>query len=165
MIAPVEIDGLAPQIRALGMDWKRKVEFHVTALSAAKLEAATPGRESEAWETTRRVIEGWRIGPIIPLTELRRVRGHPEKPGLQTIVVMVQAGGLRRLYEELSGELGAALAPPPAHVTIYSTDPEQGIGIDDERQLAERAPPLSPDQQRELRTAMRFADVFGVPAS
>lgn len=151
-------------MKALGSAWERKVEFHLTAISAAKLAAAVPGREQRAWEITRRVMEGRPIGPIIPLPELRRVGNHPKKPGLETIVVMVQAAGLPRLYEELARELDALLEPPPAHVTLYSTDPRQGIGIDDARHLAERAPPLSAHHQRQLRTAMRFAQVFGLPA-
>lgn len=154
------IEGLPPRIVALGTAWQRKVEFHVTALSAAKLERAAPGRD-DLWALAPRVLEGRRIGPVTPLAELRRVGGHPGKPGLETIVVMVSAAGLSALYVELSDELGVALEPPPAHVTLYSTDPEQGIGIDDEHQLAERAPPLTPAQQRELREAIGFDAVFG----
>jgi hypothetical protein len=38
-IAPVEIDGLLDEIEALGRRWQRKVEFHMTVLGAARIEA------------------------------------------------------------------------------------------------------------------------------
>jgi hypothetical protein len=49
-------------------------------------------------------------------------------------------------------------------VTLYSTDPERGIGINDEAQLRERAPALSEEEQQELRRALRFDEVFGAAA-
>src|SRR5947209_3606319 len=107
------------------------------------------------------VLEGRSVGPISATRELRRVGGHPDKPGLETIMVMVECPVLPGLFAELSHELGVELTPPPAHVTIYSTDPEQGIGLSDEEQLRKRAPELSRDEQEELRRAMRFEEVFG----
>jgi hypothetical protein len=77
--------------------------------------------------------------------------------------VMVRCPALAEVYEELSAHPGAELAPPPAHVTLYSTDPDRGIGLNDERQLAERAPGLSEKDQEELRLAMRFDEVFEPP--
>ena len=92
--------------------------------------------------------------------ELRRVR-HPDEAGLETIVVMVRCPALAGVYRDLSAELGAQLAPPPEHVTLYSTDPERGIGINDEQQLFERAAGLSAGEAEQLHRAMRFDEVFG----
>lgn len=154
-IAPVEIEGLPAEIDALGQRWGRKVEFHMTVLAAAVIEAARL-----AWEDVARLTAGRRVGPITVTREVRRV-WHPDRPELQTIVVMVQCPALGPLYEELSRELDVRLSPPPAHVTLYSTDPEQGIGINDAEQLRERAPELDDGDQEELRRAMRFDEVFG----
>ncbi len=52
------------------------------------------------------------------------------------------------------------LVPPPAHITLYSTDPDQGIGIVNDRELLERAPPLRPDDLQSLRKAIQFKEVF-----
>jgi predicted HD phosphohydrolase len=114
-----------------------------------------------------RAVSGHAIGPVTARAEIRRVH-HPDKPGLQTLIVMVEAPGLVELHRRLSSALGAELRPPPAHVTVYSTDPAEGIGIDDEQQLAERAPALSPADQDEARQAMRFDELLwdeqGMPA-
>ncbi|HZU61011.1 MAG TPA: hypothetical protein VE983_08600, partial [Solirubrobacteraceae bacterium] len=90
-----------------------------------------------------------------PMEEVRRVT-HPDTPELQTLVVMARCPGLENLCHDLTEALRAPIRPPPAHVTLYSTDPAQGIGIVDERELAERAPPLSRGQQEAVRRAMRF---------
>lgn len=154
VIAPVRIDGLPGQIESLGRLWQRKLELHVTVLAAAVIDEL-----GAAWEGVAGLTAGRRVGPISVTREICRVR-HPDKPALQTIVVMAQCPALGPLYEELSAELDVRLSPPPAHVTLYSTDPEQGIGIDDEAQLRERAPELSHADQEEVRRAMRFDRVF-----
>ena len=106
-------------------------------------------------------LEGRSVDPIYVTRELRRVGGHPDKPGLETIVVMVECSRLSTIYGELSLELGFDLTPPPAHVTLFSTDPEQGIGISNEVQLRERAPALGEEEHEEVRRATGFEAVFG----
>jgi hypothetical protein len=86
---------------------------------------------------------------------------------LRTLIVMAGAGGVESLYADLSAALGVELRPPPSHITLYSTDPAQGIGIDDAAQLAQRAPTLTEPEQQEIRRAMSFDEVFfddgGIP--
>ena len=78
--------------------------------------------------------------------------------------VQVIARGVTAMQPErdsVAKELGANLCPLPSHVTLYSTDPKDGIGINNETQLRERAPELSEEEQEELRRAMQFDEVFG----
>jgi hypothetical protein len=165
LVVPVIIAGLPEEIDALGRSWRRKREFHITAASAQVIERAGRGRD-DTWDRVTRAASGRSIGRIRARREIRRVR-HPDKPDLETLVVMVEAPGLAGLHRELSAALEADLRPPPAHVTVYSTDPVAGIGIDDERQLADRAPALLPAEQDEVLKAMRFDDLLwddeGVP--
>jgi hypothetical protein len=152
VIAPVLIDGLPPEIYALGITWQRKVEFHLTAASRNTLEHA--GRERpDLWRVVREVADGRSVAPITARREIRRVSDR-ERPGLETLVVMVGAPALGPLYRELSIALGADLHPPPAHVTLYSTDPEQGIGLDHERHLAERSALLTNAELESLSGAI-----------
>ena len=161
-IAPVEIRRLPDEIEALGRRWQRKVEFHMTVIGAAVLEKVSAG-DPRVQKRVGRVVGDRSVGPIYATSELRRVR-HPEDPDFETIVVMVECPALAEVYRELSAELGTELAPPPAHVTLYSTDSERGIGINDDQQLRERAPALAEEEQEELRRAMRFDEVFGAPS-
>ena len=157
-IAPVEIDGLPDEIEALGRRWQRKLEFHMTVIGAARIEEVA--REDPGVpERVARVLDGRGVGPIYVTRELRRTR-HPDEPGFETIVVMVDCPALAQVYRDLSAELGDQLSPPPAHVTLYSTDPERGIGLNNRDQLRERAPLLSAQEQEEVRRAMRFDEVL-----
>ena len=158
VIAPVEIDGLPAEIEALGRRWQRKVEFHMTVLSATEMWEVGDG-DPGIWEVVATLVAGKTVGPIYVAREVRRV-DHPDKPGLETIIVMVECPALGPLYEELSAELVATLDPPPTHVTLYSSDPAEGIGINDEEQLRERAPALGEEEREEVRRAMRFEEVF-----
>jgi hypothetical protein len=158
VVVPLAIDGLPAQIDALGTRWQRKREFHMTVVSTSALTAAGAGRD-DLWDVATRVLSGRSIGPIEARNDVRRVTRADDD--LTTLIVMVDAPGLIPIYRDLGTALNTAMTPPPAHVTLYSTDPADGIGIDDERQLAERAPELAPDEQAEVRDAMRFAEVFG----
>jgi HD domain len=165
VVAPVVIEGLPQQIEALGEAWQRKREFHLTAASCSVLERAGGGRD-DLWDVVSAVASGRCIGPVTARSELRRVT-DPATPGLRTLIVMADAAGLAALHRDLSEALGAQLDPPPAHVTLYSSDPAAGIAIDDQEQLDERAPALAPEQQDELRGAILFDEILfddeGIP--
>ncbi len=165
VVVPVIIDGLPGRISALGRTWERKREFHVTAVSRSVI--ASAGRShDDRWALVTATASGCALGPIAATREIRRAH-HPDEPALETLIVMVDAPGLTGLYAALSKAFGAELTPPPAHVTLYSSDPMRGIGIDDDRELSERAPPLAPAAQDEARRAMRFDEVLwddgGIP--
>jgi HD domain len=157
-VIPLVIEGLPDEIEVLGERWQRKREFHLTAVSAQKLEWAGGGRP-DLWEVVTRVASGRTLGPVVLLDEVRRVTA-PERPGLRTLVAMAHAPALDVLHRDLSQALGAELEPQPAHVTLYSNDPGEGIGLEDHAQLQERAPALPEEQQEAIRRAMRFEEVF-----
>lgn len=154
VIAPLKIEGLPVEIGVLGRRWQRKAEFHMTVLGAPVIDSA-----GLRYAQVAALTAGRSVGPIIPAREVRRVH-HPDDPALETIVVMVDCPALEPLYEELSEALGPSLTPPPTHVTLYSSDPQEGIGINGEEQLHERAPALSEAEQEEVRRAIRFDEVF-----
>jgi hypothetical protein len=158
LVVPLIVEGLPEEIEALGERWQRKLEFHLTAVSARKLEGAA-GDHADLWRRVTTVASGRALGPIGALDEVRRV-SDPRRPGLRTLIVMADARGLDALHHDLSCALGVALRSPPAHVTLYSSDREQGIGIDDAAELRHLAPELSAAQQDEVRAAIRFSEVF-----
>jgi hypothetical protein len=158
-IAPLTLEGLPAEIDALGRRWLRKVEFHLTVIGRAVIERVGEG-DPASWRRIAAVVAGQSVGPVRLTGELRHVK-RPEEPQLQTIVAMAECPALAGVYAELSETLDTDLSPPPAHVTLYSTDPARGIGLNDEQQLAERAPGLPAAEQEALRRAMRFDEVFG----
>jgi hypothetical protein len=156
LVVPLIIEGLPPEIRVLGRRWRRKREFHLTLVAARVIDGLAHDPRP-MWDTVAEVASGRRLGPIEALEEVRRVT-HPNRSELRTLIVMARCPGLEALYQDLARALETPLRPPPAHVTLYSTDPALGIGIVDERELAERAPPLSASDQEAVRRAMNFPD-------
>lgn len=155
LVVPLIVDGLPEEIDALGRRWRRKREFHLTAV-AARVVDALPGDREAKWERVVEVASGRDLGPVEAREDLRRVRDS-DQPVLETLIVMAECPGLAELHRDLSNALGTHLTPPPAHVTLYSTDPAEGIGITDERELGDWAPPLPPDERDELRHALHWA--------
>jgi hypothetical protein len=158
VVAPLVIGGLPETIVALGCTWRRKVEFHVTVVSAATLERVAGG-DPALWSSVAAVAAGRSIGPVVVFEDVRRVTDSA-RPGLRTLIAMAHAAGLEALHDNLSTALGTAVGPPPAHITLYSSDPEAGIGIDNEWELVQRAPRLSVSAQQEVRDAMCFEAAF-----
>ena len=145
LIAPIELRGLPALVRVLGERWRRKSEFHLTALAARATEPRVPID----------LAIGRSVGPVEVTEDLRRV-SDPARAQLRTLIVLVRCDGLARLYREL----GLGIELPPAHITLYSTDPDAGIGIVNERELETRAPPLSAGERRAVREAIGFEEVF-----
>ena len=153
LVVPLVIEGLPEVIEALGIRWRRKREFHLTAIAARVIEGLDGGEA--VWEQVTEVASGRYLGPVIASDEIRRVR-DPDGSELETLIVMVRCPGLKDLYRDLSSALRVELTPPPAHVTLYSTDSAAGIGIVDQAELTQRAPPLSVAEQDEVRQATGF---------
>jgi hypothetical protein len=148
VIAPLTVTGLPPEIELLGERWLRKREFHMTAVLARVV--------AFGLDVVARVTDGRSVGPVAIGREIRRVR-DPSGDELRTLVVMAECPGLDPLYGELSAALGVRLVAPPAHVTIYSSDPDRGIGLADGSELRERTMVLGEADQAELRSLLERA--------
>lgn len=153
LVVPLMIPGLPETIEALEVRWRRKREFHLTAVAERVIDDLDAGEA--IWDQVIAVASGRCLGPVTASEEVRRVR-DPDRPALQTLIVMADCPGLEDLYGGLSDALEVELTPPPAHVTLYSTDPAAGIGIVNDSELALRAPRLSAAEQDEIRQRMGF---------
>src|SRR5438270_12981601 len=110
LVVPLVIEELPATIEALGRRWQRKREFHLTAVAARVIDGLETGEE--VWEQVIAVASGRELGPINARSEVRRVR-DPQRPQLQTLIVMADCPGLEELYRDLSSALGVDLSPPP----------------------------------------------------
>lgn len=149
LVIPLIVEGLPETIECLGRGWLRKREFHLTAVADRLLEPA----DARAWDRVVRVASGRRLGPVTIGSDVRRV-SEPERPDLHTLIALADCPGLPGLVADVSTAAAIELPVPPAHVTLYSSDPADGIGITDEREFAERAPALSDAEREEVRRAL-----------
>src|SRR3954447_24846234 len=148
--------GLAEEIHVLGERWALKDEFHVTAADTPWLAERAGVPLEHAWRELTAALEGRRAGPVRVGDELRLVREADER----TVIVMVRVAVLGELYPELSGRLGAPLAPPPTHITLYTRPGGEAIGVHDESDLRALTRVLSGREADEVRAAIGFDDVL-----
>jgi hypothetical protein len=133
LLIPLPYLDLEQRIRALGEDWARKNEFHVTAAhtpAIAERLRRDHGLANEeafgtAWAAIREASHECRVGEVALTGELRTVREGAER----TIVEMCDVEGLADLYAWLSKRVETELAPPPAHVTLYTAPGGKAIGL------------------------------------
>lgn len=72
------------------------------------------------------------LSEYIPTTELR----HVVRDERETIVGMVEVPGIVGLFDQLRAKYGVAIPTQPTHITLYTLQPEVGIGITSGDQLA-----------------------------
>jgi len=73
---------------------------------------------------------------FIPLDEFYYVE---EKPGVETIIQLVELPGLRSFLKDLSRLTGQGFILPPMHITLYTRGMEKGISIPDQNKFQELA--------------------------
>jgi hypothetical protein len=157
VLVPLMLFGLPERIEVRGLSWAVKDEFHVTAANTPWLAQRTGVAIERVWEELGAALEGRRAGPVRIGDELRLARDGEER----TLIVMVHVDGLGALYTELSGRLGAPLAPPPAHITLYTRPGGQAIGVHDGSELRALTEPLRGRHAAEVRQAIRIDAVLG----
>jgi len=157
VLVPLALVGLPEEISFRGVAWAVKDEFHVTAAHAPWLAQRAGVSLDDAWHELAAALDGRRVGPVRVDDELRMVREGEER----TLAVMVRVDGLGELYTELSGRLGAPLAPPPTHITLYTRPGGKGIGIHDESDLRSLTEAVRGRDAAELRETIGFDARFG----
>src|SRR3954470_17039177 len=153
VLVPVNLFGLPEEIEVLGEPWAVKDEFHVTAAHAPFLAERAGMTLDDAWGELAAAVEGRRAGPVRVSDELRIAREGEER----TLLVMASVDGLGELYAELGGRLGALLALPPTHITLYTRPDGKGIGLHDDGDLRTMTKVLSDDDAAEVRAVTGWA--------
>src|SRR3954471_6661130 len=153
VLVPLALFGLPGAIDVRGESWALKDEFHVTAAHAPWLARRAGVTLERAWGELAAALEGRRAGPVRVGEELRLVREGDER----TLIVMARVDGLGELYTELSGRLGTPLAPPPAHITLYTRPGGAAIGVHDESELRALTQPLTGRRAADVRSAIGWA--------
>jgi hypothetical protein len=153
---PVAITGLPDEIDVLGRTWWAKEEFHVTILHSEYVREQYPVSDGEIETALRGLIPS--EPPLLRATGEVRSSSLEQK---QSVIVMVTISGLSELYQGLNHQLGTKLEVPPVHITVYTNELKQGIFVHDQDELQKCTLKLSTDDERVVRQAMRFDEVFG----
>ena len=149
LLLPVVPDAWPPPARGVVLDgiaFAPKRELHVTlvgrALGQALRTAITEGRLDPV--AVRAAVEDldWRFARTGRLWRLEDRVGRGARGPRGSIIEMIEMPAMAAFHARLGGMLGRRLPVPPAHVTLYSSGDDAGIGVPDDtalRRLAVRA--------------------------
>ncbi len=136
LLSDLKITNIPEDIQVEGIDLVKKSEFHITLVAANRLANLINPEDSERIEAeiTDKFKEFVKENPIenFELTHEFRLAQRGEK---KTVVAMVNIENLASFYDELRQSYGEEIPTQPAHVTLYSLQPEEGISLSSQENL------------------------------
>ena len=130
ILSELNIDNIPESIHIEGLSLVKKSEFHITLVAANRLAKLINPEDSERVEIeiTDKFKEFVKENPIenFELTHEFRLAQKGEK---KTVVAMVGIENLTSFYDELRQSYGEEIPTQPAHITLYSLEPEEGISL------------------------------------
>lgn len=132
----IEIGDIPETISIEGYELLRKSEFHISLICAKRIAALIDETnaaqiEAEIVEVFMKFIETNELTDYEPTNEYRLVKRDERV----TLVRMMVVPGLKDLFAVLGEKYGVKLPLQPTHITIYTLQPEAGIGILSQEEL------------------------------
>lgn len=122
---PVEVGSLPDTVTIEGETLQKKSSFHVSLICVKDILSKNPGVEQEVLDEFCAFVKQKNISFVRYTGEFHFVR-HEER---KTLVALCEVSNLLEFSEILSRKLGMTLAPQPTHVTLYTLQPDAGIGL------------------------------------
>ncbi len=116
--------------------YQPKKELHITILSqdaADQVQKALNKMPARGRQISKLVQEAdWSY------RKFQRFYQVQDEQGNQSIIQMVEVGGLRQFFDHLNQIFETKLKPPPTHVTLYVHGDEEGIALPDQQTFDQR---------------------------
>ncbi len=135
--------GLPDKIIIEGTQLLIKSEFHISLVCTKRIaELIDPSQkeriENEIVNLFRSFIEHRNIATFKSTKQLRLV----ERDERRTLIMMVKLPGLNEFFESLSRQYHQEVPLQPTHITMYTRQPEVGIGILSNEELEHDSKPI-----------------------
>ncbi len=130
------LKGLPETIIVEGYALHRKSEFHISLICAKRIAALIDPINSVQIETAivSDFIQFVQSNPLTDYQVSREFR-FVERDQKKTLVVMVAVPDIESFFEVLRQKYGTELPLQPTHITLYTLQPEIGIGILSQEEL------------------------------
>jgi hypothetical protein len=112
------------QVEFAGRPFQVKGEFHVTLLGREALRQAGLLELPSLGGAIRQAAHGVRFSVEV-LDDFLLV----ENDGAATIIRMCNVNGAEEFFRRFESEMGAEMARPPYHVTLYTAGARRGVGL------------------------------------
>lgn len=159
----VELPTLQPKIEFGGKTMVLKPEFHVTLVGfAAKLDKRFKDAAAARGEKVSNSLAAERVAAALKTAaeglqfkvQMGTETRHAVKGEAETIIRMCDVEGMSEYFSRVAAALGlpeGSIEAPPTHVTVYTLENGQGIGIPNQEQLQALTTVLSEEELAELR--------------
>lgn len=130
------VPGLPESLEVAGYSLLRKSEFHVSLICARKIAALVDKKRKEEVETGI-VTTFLNFIKTSPLEEYapQNVYRLVKRDERVSLIGMVAVIGLDKFFAELGQQFNTDLPVQPAHITLYTLQPDAGIGVLSDDQL------------------------------
>jgi hypothetical protein len=135
---PVEINGLPETILIEGKTMYRKSSFHVSLLCIKDITEKYDDLKEKIVDFFCSFVSKNEVS-FIKYTGEFRFATRKER---ETVVALCEISNLRKFSEALGHELGIEIPPQPTHVTLYTLQPDAGIGLNSTKALDEMSVPI-----------------------
>jgi hypothetical protein len=135
---PVTVERLPETVSVEGQELLCKSTFHVSLLCVKELLLRKPDFEEAVLDFFCAFSKANDISFVAFSGEFRFAQDGDRK----TLVALCKVSNLEKFFVELSAHLGVEVPPQPTHVTLYTLQPELGIGLNSKADMASKSVPV-----------------------
>ncbi len=151
---PIALEGLPETITVGGQALKRKSTFHVSLLCVKELLLKKAATEQTILDQFCFFTKDHDISFIKFTGEFRHARDSER----QTLIALCEVSSLKEFFTALAGHLGIEIPPQLTHVTLYTLQPELGIGLNSAEEMAAKSVLVEPPPA--VRAALSDSLIF-----
>lgn len=135
---PVEIHGLPESVRIENETLQRRSSFHVSLLCVKDLLEKHGNIEEKILDSFCSFVNKNDISFVKYSGEFRFAKNGERK----SLVVRCETSNLKEFSVLLGRELGMSIPPQPTHVTLYTLQPDAGIGLNSPADMEAKSLPV-----------------------
>lgn len=137
-LTDIELANAPKTIQVEGLTLHRKSEFHISLVSLKRL---VPLLETTEEELEKAFLEFQASHNLTTyrLTQNYRLVRRGEKA---TIIVMVEVDDIEALFDFLRQKYNRDIPTQPTHITLYTLQPEVGIGLFSDEEVTKESTPV-----------------------
>lgn len=140
---PVEIKNLPESILIHGHNLQRKSSFHASLLCVKDILQKNEDVEDKILKFFCSFIKENEVSFVKYTSEFRFSESEERK----TLIALCEISNLKEFSQSLSKELGMDIPPQPTHVTLYTLQPDMGIGLNSLTDMEKKSIPVSVSEE------------------
>jgi hypothetical protein len=140
----LELAGLPDKINVAGQEFQLKDEFHLSLICVYEIaNLIDPQRKQQIEKLIVREFANYIKNQPLDKFKLRGDYRFVQLDIRKTIIALADVEGLANFFKTLSQKFGKDLPVQPAHITLYTLQPNVGIGILSHQELGSNSAPIS----------------------